>query len=73
MADEPTPNLPAHRIPTDRDTNSPFWTETLPPLEEHTKRLFIEYAKIPEDKLQTHLEEAVGCLLPYLTTSAPST
>ncbi|KAK1518008.1 uncharacterized protein CCOS01_12265 [Colletotrichum costaricense] len=58
MADEATPNLPAHRIPTDRDTNSPFWTETLPPLEEHTKRLFIEYAKIPEDKLQDHLEEA---------------
>ncbi|KAK1542336.1 hypothetical protein CPAR01_05723 [Colletotrichum paranaense] len=58
MADEATPNLPAHRIPTDRDTNSPFWTETFPPLEEHTKRLFIEYAKIPEDKLQDHLEEA---------------
>ncbi|KAI3559249.1 hypothetical protein CABS02_00224 [Colletotrichum abscissum] len=58
MADEATPNLPAHRIPTDRDTNSPFWTETLPPLEEHTKRLFTEYAKIPEDKLQDHLEEA---------------
>ncbi|KAK1470349.1 hypothetical protein CCUS01_06451 [Colletotrichum cuscutae] len=63
MADEATPNLPAHRIPTDRDTNSPFWTETLPPLEEHTKRLFIEYAKIPEDKLQDHLEEAVGLWL----------
>ncbi|KAK1485520.1 hypothetical protein CTAM01_12470, partial [Colletotrichum tamarilloi] len=58
IADEATPNLPAHRIPTDRDTNSPFWTKTLPPLEEHTKRLFIEYAKIPEDKLQDHLEEA---------------
>ncbi|KAG7059302.1 Methyltransferase domain-containing protein [Colletotrichum scovillei] len=29
MADEPTPNLPAHRIPTDRDTNSPFWTSPL--------------------------------------------
>ncbi|KXH62816.1 hypothetical protein CNYM01_03677 [Colletotrichum nymphaeae SA-01] len=58
MADEPTPELPAHRTPTDRDTNSPFWTETLPPLEEHTKRLFIEYAKIPEDKIHEHLEEA---------------
>ncbi|KAK0374626.1 hypothetical protein CLIM01_08030 [Colletotrichum limetticola] len=69
MADEATPNLPAHRIPTDRDTNSPFWTETLPPLEEHTKRLFIEYAKIPEDKLQDHLEEAVGCSPPDLSNS----
>ncbi|KAJ0312366.1 hypothetical protein COL516b_001444 [Colletotrichum fioriniae] len=58
MADEPTPNLPAHRIPTDRDTNSPFWTEDLPPLEEHTKRLFVDYAKIPENQLQEHLQEA---------------
>ncbi|KXH66531.1 hypothetical protein CSAL01_10613 [Colletotrichum salicis] len=54
----PTESLPAHRLPTDKDTNSPFWTEKLPPLEEHTKKLFIEYAKIPKDKLQEHLEEA---------------
>lgn len=69
MADEPTPELPAHRTPTDRDTNSPFWTETLPPLEEHTKRLFIEYAKIPEDKIHEHLEEAVSCSPPDLSNS----
>ncbi|KAK1704619.1 hypothetical protein BDP67DRAFT_533059 [Colletotrichum lupini] len=43
--------------PTSQPTASPQ-TETLPPLEEHTKRLFIEYAKIPEAKLQDHLEEA---------------
>ncbi|OHE96205.1 hypothetical protein CORC01_08423 [Colletotrichum orchidophilum] len=51
--------LPAHRLPSDTDTNSPFWTDGLPlPLEEHTKKLFVEYAKIPEDKLEEHLEEA---------------
>ncbi|KAL2883280.1 hypothetical protein SGCOL_001474 [Colletotrichum sp. CLE4] len=54
----PTESLPAHRLPTDKDTNSPFWTEKLPPLEEHTKKLFVEYARIPEDELQKHLEEA---------------
>ncbi|KAM4055322.1 methyltransferase [Hirsutella rhossiliensis] len=49
----------AHRLPSDRDTASPFWTEGLPPsLEEHTKRLFVEYSKIPEEKLEQHLDEA---------------
>jgi len=48
-------------LPSDRSTETPYWKEDIPiPLEDNTKKLFVEYSKIPEDKLEQHLEEAVG-------------
>ncbi|POS70297.1 hypothetical protein DHEL01_v211307 [Diaporthe helianthi] len=61
-----TDGTPSHRLPSDRDTNTPFWNGELPlPLPEDTKRLFIEYSKIPEDKLEEHLVEAGDKLLDF--------
>lgn len=43
-----------------RAANIAWWNEDIPlPLEDDTKKLFVEYSKIPEDKLEQHLLEAV--------------
>ncbi|TLD19780.1 hypothetical protein PspLS_09531 [Pyricularia sp. CBS 133598] len=46
-------------LPTDTDTNTTRWREQIPlPLDEETKKLFLEYSKIPEEQLEQHLVEA---------------
>lgn len=58
------------RLPSDRGTGTAWWKEDIPlPLQDDTKKLFVEYSKIPEDKLEQHLDEAVG--LPSLLAPSP--
>ncbi|KAI6383234.1 hypothetical protein MCOR25_000155 [Pyricularia grisea] len=46
-------------LPIDTNTNTPSWVEQVPlPLDEDSRKLFIEYAKIPEAELEKHLIEA---------------
>lgn len=60
------------RLPSDRGTETAWWKEDLPlPLEDDTKKLFVEYSQIPEDKLEQHLDQAVG--LPSLLHCRPLT
>lgn len=47
-------------LPSDRGTRNAWFQEAIPlPLEDDAKRLFVEYSKIPEDKLEQHLDQAV--------------
>lgn len=39
---------------------SPFWNDQLPELTDDAKKLFVEYAKMPEESLEQRLNEAVS-------------